>query len=441
MENSYDHYSIKRERANLMLFAAGKGVSILGSSIYSFVIGLHVLNVTGSALNFATTIMLGIIPMVIISPIAGVIADRIPKKWLVVGMDVVNGLLFLFLFILTSRVEFSLPMIYASTVLLNLFTTFFSVGIEAAKPNLVTPNKLIRLNAIGKLIDSSSAILGPILGGIVYVMVDIRAFILFNSLSFLASAFTEWFIDYNYYKPKQMSDLKGEVNEARNGDLKGFNAFKADLIEGGRYFFGTKSILELFFVFVSLNFLFGFSVNVPAPYIINEYLELPPKAYGLINAMFPIGLIIGTLTVEKLMKRFEFRLLLISMNAFLAILASLIGLPTLFPVHTDYMLYVAFYGTLFLLMGIAIAYVDVPIMMILQTEVPEALRGRVMSLVGSLVKMILPLALLLSGALISIINIALIPVLGATAAFSYSAFLLIRNKKRNVISQVGLREL
>ena len=400
---------------NLILYATGKGVSIFGSSIYSFVVGLHVLRMTGSALNFATTLILGIVPMVLISPVAGVIADRIPKKWLVVGMDIANGLVFLSLFILTSKVAFTLPMIYASTVLINVFTTFFGVGIEASKPNLVTPNKLVRLNAIGKLIDSSSAILGPILGGIVYVMFDIRAFILFNSLSFLASAFTEWFIDFAFYRPKQDKEVTR-------------NSFKADFIEGGRYFFGSKSILELFFVFVSLNFLLGFSVNVPGPYIINELLNLPPKAYGVINAMFPIGLIIGTLTVETMMKRFEFRQLLITMNGFIAMLASLIGLPMLFPIHDSYALYIAFYGTLFLLMGIAIAYVDVPIMMILQTEVPENLRGRVISLLGSLVKVILPIALLLSGAMIGKLPIAFLPVIGATIAFSYSAFLLLQRK-------------
>ncbi len=416
MEIIYPNHCIKKERTNLVLFAAGKGVSIFGASIYSFVIGLHVLSLTGSALNFAVTLMLGIIPMVLISPIAGVVADRIPKKWLVVGMDVSSGLLFLFLFLLTSRTAFTLPIIYASTVFINIFATFFGVGMEACKPNLVTPNKLIRLNAIGKLIDSSSAILGPILGGIVYVLFDIRAFILFSSISFLISALTEWFIDYTYYQPIQPTAHSNKES----------TSFKTDFIEGGRYFFSSKSILELFFVFVSLNFLLGFSVNVPGPYIINELLDLPPKAYGMINAMFPIGLIIGTLTVEKMMKRYEFRLLLITMNAFIAILASLVGLPMLFPIYSDYMLYVAFYGTLFLLMGIAIAYVDVPVMMILQTEVPEALRGRVISLLGSLVKVILPVALLLSGAMVGKIHIALLPLLGATIAFSYSAYLLIR---------------
>ncbi|MBN2222419.1 MAG: MFS transporter, partial [Vallitaleaceae bacterium] len=70
---------MKKEKRNIYLFTSGKAVSIFGSSIYSFAISLHVLKITGSALNFATTLMLSVIPMILISPIAGVVADRVPK--------------------------------------------------------------------------------------------------------------------------------------------------------------------------------------------------------------------------------------------------------------------------------------------------------------------------------------------------------------------------
>ena len=100
------------ENRNIYLFASGKAVSILGSSIFSFAIGLYVLKLTGSALNYAMTLMLSVIPMVVISPIAGVIADRVSKKWLVSGMDFINSILFAALFILSIYRELTLPVIY-----------------------------------------------------------------------------------------------------------------------------------------------------------------------------------------------------------------------------------------------------------------------------------------------------------------------------------------
>lgn len=420
------------ERYNLYLFTSGKAVSILGSSIYTFAIGLYVLKITGSALNYATTLMLSIIPLVIMSPIAGVIADRIPKKWLVVGMDLLSGILFTILYFYALTMTLDLVIIYISTVLLNIFTTFFGIGMEAAKPSLVTSERLIKLNSLSKLIDSSASILGPIIGGMVFALVDIHLFILFNAISFIFSAVTEWFIDY------ELNEEKVEIKEVEEV-TKSTKEFSKDLKEGWDFFSRNRSILELFFVFVSLNFLLGFSVNVPAPYIINQLLKMPSASFGFINSMFPVGLILGTLTVEKVMGKIEFRKLLISMNAFIALLAGLIGLPIVLNMRNSDNL--IFYATINILMGIAIAYVDVPIMTILQNEIPKKLLGRVLSLIMSLVKVILPLAIITSGLLVNVLPIVIIPVIGASIAFSYSMFLLLqlKKKKRMILNENIIR--
>ena len=419
MEAAIKRNISNHERFNFYLFTSGKAVSILGSSIYTFAIGLYVLKITGSALNYAATLMLSIIPMVLISPIAGVIADRIPKKWLVVGMDLLSGVLFAVLYFYALTMTLNLAIIYISTVLLNIFTTFFGIGMEAAKPSLVTSERLIKLNSLSKLIDSSASILGPIIGGMVFALVNIRLFILLNAFSFIFSAVTEWFIDY---------DLNEDEVENEKLVRTSTKAFSMDLKEGWNFFSHNRSILELFFVFVSLNFLLGFSVNVPAPYMINQLLKMPSTSFGLINSMFPVGLIIGTLTVEKVMRKIEFRKLLISMNAFIAFLAGLIGLPIVLNLGNNKNL--IFYATINILMGIAIAYVDVPIMTILQNEIPKKLLGRVLSLIMSLVKVILPLAIISSGLLIGILPIVVIPIMGASIAFSYSMFLLVQLKKQ-----------
>lgn len=412
---------IRRERANILLFSAGKSVSIMGTAIYSFAIGLYVLKLTGSAFNFATTLVLSFLPMIILSPIAGVIADRFPKKWLVVGFDAANGILFFSLYFISAQESLSLLAVYISTVLLNVFTTFFGIGLEAVKPDLVTPEKLVRLNTVGKLIDSSAAILGPMIGGVIYAFVDIRLFILLNGISFLLSALSEWFIQYDF---QQDSSAKSS-RPIENGN------FQTALMEGVQYLTGSKKLMELVLVFASLNFLLGFSVNVPAPYIINEVLKLSPDAYGIISATFPVGLILGTLTVERLMKRFSYRGLLISMNACIAAIACLVGLPLLLPTRIAEFGYIAFYGTMHFTIGVAIAYVDVPMISLMQREIPDLLRGRVLSLLMSFVKAVLPIALLVSGFLVKVLPIALIPLLGGSVVLVFSLSLLQRG--RNVL--------
>ncbi len=100
LQMSVSNENNKKEMKNLFLYSTGKTISIFGTAIYNFALGLYVLKQTGSALSFAVTLILGIIPMVIINPFAGVIADKVNKKTLVVLMDFLSGILLISVYIL-----------------------------------------------------------------------------------------------------------------------------------------------------------------------------------------------------------------------------------------------------------------------------------------------------------------------------------------------------
>lgn len=241
----------------------------------------------------------------------------------------------------------------------------------------------------------------------------------------MISAVSEWFIDYEFNLERRLYENHEKSEENKS--------ILSDIIEGWKFFSGNRSLLQLFFLFFMLNMLIGFSVNVPLPYIINEVLRFSSSRFGMINSMFPIGLIIGTLTVEYVMKRIEFRKLLILMNILISIMASAIGLPVILGLDSGMSL--AFYCIVNIIIGIAIAYVDVPVMTILQNEVPRELLGRVLSLIMSLVKAMLPVALLCSGALTSRMPVQLIPAAGAVIPFIYSIFMLKKNSTERLLNK------
>lgn len=155
-----------QELRNICLYSIAKTVSLFGSSIYSFTLGLYVLQITGSALNFAISLILGTIPMIVMNPFAGVIADKVDKKKLVICMDLLSGCLLITVYILSSYYGLNLFIIYTTTFFMTVFTTFFGIGLEAVKPNMVTKERLMSINSISKIIDSISLILGPMLGGL-----------------------------------------------------------------------------------------------------------------------------------------------------------------------------------------------------------------------------------------------------------------------------------
>lgn len=403
-------YVKKGELRNLVLFSAGKSVSMFASSIYSFAIGLYVLNLTGSALNYATTIMLHILPMILVSPIAGVVADKIPKRNLIVGMDVANGFLFLALLIISSKGGLSLSTIYLTTILLSVFSSIFNISFEASKPNLVRPESRLKLNSMSKLIDSTTSILGPTLGGVMFALIDIQLFILINCISFFLSAISEMFIDYNFHPDTETLDNP---------------PFMSQLAKGTKFMLHSRVIRKVFILFVIINFLLGFSVNVPMPYIINQVLGLPPEFFGFISSMFPLGLIFGTLTIGRVLKKGSYFNILTITTCLLALLASIVGLPLAFGTY-GIMVYGIYYAGLNILMGIAISYVDIPILTIMQDEIPPGLRGVVFGLTMSLVKVVLPISLLVSGYLVDYVPIALISIVGGALALVYPLHLLIK---------------
>ena len=372
---------------NLGLFIIGKLISVFGSAIYTFAIGLYVLKQTGSGFSFALTLFVGLIPTIIFSPVAGYMSDRFDKKKIVVFMDFANGMMFLILFMLTLKFELNQPMIYISTFMTTVFTTFFGIAFEAAKPNLVADEKLMSINSLSKVIDSTALILAPVLGGLIFAFTDIKTFILINAVCFIFSAGIETMIDFNY-------NIKSTVEINDDG------GFVEDIKDGLTYIRKSSEIVKMINVLVILNFFISFSVTVPLPYIINNLLNLSSNQYGIIQGAFPVGMILGAVAVGKIIEKIDYMKLLIFSSITLSVAISLLGLPLVLA-DASSLAYMIYYISIMVIFGIAISFIDVPILWLMQKSIPDNLRGKVLSISMSIVKLIAPLGLVISGMIIN----------------------------------------
>lgn len=401
-----------KEPLNLSLYTLGIFVSMLGTSIYTFAIGLHVLKLTGSGLSFAATLLFGLVPMVIFNPVAGVIADRFDKKKIVVIMDSLNGVLFISLYIASSFSDLNLIMIYTSAFLTTVFTTIFGISMESAKPNIVSDDRLMQINSASKIVNSISSILGPVLGGMVFAFIDIRMFILINGCSFIFSAISEVFLDFKY-------NLKEENKSSAKA------GFMENVKEGFEFLSGRSDIKQMIYIFVVINFFTSLAVSVPMPFIINNVLKLGSKEFGIIESAFPIGMIIGAVFVERVIEKVSFKRLLISMSIVMAVSMISMGIPLLLG-HFGNIFYLLYYSLITLVFGIAIAFIDIPVMYLFQKLIPGELRGRVLSIAITMAKIIAPIALIISGALINKIPSYTLPMAGGSLMLA--ANLIILNK-------------
>ncbi|MGE1108451.1 MFS transporter [Bacillus wiedmannii] len=414
-----------QELRNICLYSIAKTVSIFGTAMYSFALGLYVLQITGSALNFAITLILGTIPMIVLNPFAGVIADKVDKKKLVICMDLLSGCLLIAVYILSSYYGLNLFIIYTTTFLMTVFTTFFGIGLEAAKPNIVSKEKLMSINSISKIIDSVSLILGPMLGGIVFSVFNIKTFIIINGISFILSGIALLFIHFRLF----------EYNINEGNSKRGVNFIK-DIKEGFSYLLEKESLKNTFHILISFNFFLGFAVTVPLPYIINTVLNLGSKQFGIIQGTFPVGMIIGAIVVKKITDRFSYSYLLKKLSSMLSVFMIILGIPVLFKsFEVNDLVLVITYCVVMIFLGFIIALIDIPLIYFMQNEIPDEYRGRVLSIGLSIGKMMLPIAMALSGLLLNYIPAYTIPIVGG---FLY--FIVIKVSSNRFILEVHSKD-
>jgi MFS transporter, DHA3 family, macrolide efflux protein len=371
---------------NMVLMLAGKLVSLFGTFIYNFAVGLYVLKVTGSGLSFATVLMLGTLPRVLIAPFAGALADRLNRKAIVVGMDFLSGLIVLGLYLVSGPYGLRLEFIYGTSVLLAAANTFFSVTLEASIPNLVDDKRLVRINSLSESIASMTAIGAPMIGGVVFALIDIRIFLLVNGLSFLLSGCTEIFLDFEFQK-------RGAV-PARGGLL-------AEMGAGLAYLKGNSFLFSIAWYAVFLNLFGSMGLNVSAPYIVNTIIGFSSTQYGFIMGFLPGGIFAGSLLLSLLPEAQKKYPMIAASTGSFAFFISLLGLPTLSlllgrPTQLSFW----FYTSVLFLIGVSIAFINIPVYVLIQRHTPDEYRGRVFGLLQTAQLAIVPAGLMLAGFLL-----------------------------------------
>ncbi len=388
-----------KENKNIILFTLGSSVSQLGSVIYTFAIGLYVLDLTGSGLQFATTLVIGFLPTILIHPFAGAIADRINKKFIVVSTDIMSGLLYLILFYYLQSSALSLIIIYSLTLMTNILNSFFSIAIDSAKPQLIGKNRLQRLNGISQIIMAGASIAGPIFGGLVYAYLPIELFICINGLSFLLSGISELFIDFHIAsKPLPSNKPIG-------------NTIFTDIKDACIYLVHEKEVMKYYYLFLILNIELSLGILVPLPYILNNYLAIKPEGVGVVNSLMPIGMICGALLVDYITKKVTWDKLLLPLAYFASILVLLIGLPTLVSrIIASELTIVIYYSSLMLVFGYILSLIDIPLMTFIQKSIKDEYLGRVLGILIPMIKIVNPIAYIISGILLNKINPFYIPI-------------------------------
>lgn len=393
MENTIDLEKDKLRNSvyiNMTIFLVGKLVSLFGARIMNFAIGLYVLRTTGSGMSFALTMIVSTIPAIILSPFAGVLADRVSRKMVVVVTDVLCGVLLIIVYPLSMRIGLSFNLVLITVFFLSILNTFFNITMETSIPNIVDEKRLTKINSYSSSITSLASIVGPVLGGFIYGFFPIERFLLIAGISFIASAVSEIFINFNFNdapaidrtREKVLIEIKSALNYVK-----------------------TKKVISLILIFaVFVNFVFS-SYITSLPHIINIQLGLSSEQYGLIQSAFAIGSLIFSLIYSLLPERKNGYKYVIYSLMIISALMMLTGIPTLQIFESAFKASLLIYFIIInFSVGGALVFLNLPTFILMQRETSDEYRGRVNGLLGTASLSIQPMGMVLGGLFLDYIS-------------------------------------
>ncbi|MDR1246695.1 MAG: MFS transporter, partial [Clostridiales Family XIII bacterium] len=273
---------------NFRLMAAGQVVTVLGSSLLCFALSLYVLDMTGRADLFAALFAISSVP-ILLAPVGGAISDRFNRQRLMVLYDAVCcGVTLVFLLIMSSG-RASVFAVGAVMVILGVVGAMETPNGTACIPLLVAREKLESANGVIQAVQSLSGIAAPVLGGVLYGALGIRALVAISCAAFAAAAITEMFIRIPF------------AERPREGGM--IRTLAGDLRDGFAYVWKEPFIRSLMIIAALLNLVLVPCFLVASPLILRMTLQSGDAAYGAGMGLIEAASIIGALTVGVFSKK------------------------------------------------------------------------------------------------------------------------------------------
>lgn len=381
-------------RKNIILFVTGKVSAVLGSSVYGFAIGLYILAETGSSLNFAITLLLSVLPRVLLAPLAGTLSDRWDRKKLIIFSDFACAIWLAIIFVVFTFFYQEIWVLYVATAVLSILNTFYATAVTSAIYNMVGPDALQKAMSLNQAAVSTSTILGPVLGGVLFGFFQISTFMIINIITFVISGLASVFIAYNLFAEKGKEKRQGSV--------------MVELKDGLHYVKNQAFLRSLIMLAVILNFWFAV-FPVAMPYLVLTVRKMESYQLGVIEGAFSLGMLITSIILagRKEIQRKD-RSIFFGL-AGMSIALILIGAPSIPGLEQiSNGLIFPYLITLVLLLSSFILLINMPINVLLQKNTPDEFRGRVMAILETGASAMTPLGFILFGFVLEKISVWLL---------------------------------
>lgn len=336
---------------NFRLFFFGQGISLIGTWMQSVALGWLVLELTNSAFAVGLNQALRSFGVLVFTLYAGIVVDRVDKRRLLVLTQALQmaEALALALLVWTRVITVWQVMVLAAGF--GVVNAFDIPGRQAFLVELVGKDDIVSAIALNSSMFNAARIVGPAVAGVLIGVVGVGPCFLVNGLSYLAVIWS-------------LVAIRLPPFVARHAKEPAWEGFRA----GATFILADRRVLTLV-VLVALLSVFGFPVLVLMPVFARDVLHTGASGYGVLMASVGVGAMLGALALAVAGHRVhKGRTLLAGAAAFNVILL-------VFTATHGFALGLA----LLALGGCAMIVTTALANTLLQTLVPDRLRGRVMA--------------------------------------------------------------
>ena len=344
----------------------GQVISLFGNAAVRFALPLYLLNLTGSSALYGTVTACAFLPPILLSPIGGMIADRVNKRNIMVALDFLTAAVIL-LFSLLMDVCSLVPLLTVTLMLLYGIAGAYQPSVQASIPALVCPEQTMAANSVINTISSFSSLTGPVLGGLLYSACGLKPVLLVCMICFFLSAVMELFIRIPYRK------------QTPDGGIR--QTIQRDFSESIHFLRTKKPVIgKGMLVVCGINLFLSAMLLVAMPWLITEVLDLEPalanRLYGFAQGALAAGGLVGGIGAGIFADRLDVRKSAQILTA-CALCVFPMGL-TLLLSDSGILNYLVLTVCCFLIMVFSTVF-TVQMMSMIQTETPPHLTGKVIA--------------------------------------------------------------
>lgn len=179
---------------DFILLLQGSTVSVIGDLMYSVAIGYWVYEKTGSSSLMGVMTSISMFVTMFLSPFAGSIIDKCNRKWVMVGMDLLQSAIMLTVGVLAYMDKLNVPGVLIAAFLAAMGSVFYSPAVSTLRIDIIPKDDMVRGQSVFSGVNSLVNMVGTALSGVMVAFLGVPFIVCLNGLSNLYSAVSELFI-------------------------------------------------------------------------------------------------------------------------------------------------------------------------------------------------------------------------------------------------------